>query len=180
MKKHIIHFSILSLLFVTFAFTITPGDRYEVTNGFSIKFKSADPSGNFEEMSGTIFYDKSNPLKSKLELKIKVASINTGNGMRDKKAMTEEWFDQRQYPEITFVSSAMTKLESGDYQIDGTLTMKGVSEKVSIPASLTDNGDKIVFKGSFKVDRLIYGVGKKSDVVPGIMKINFEVPASKK
>jgi hypothetical protein len=44
---------------------------------------------------------------------------------------------------------------------------------------MSDLGKKIVFKGNFSVNRLEYGVGKKSDVVPGVMKIKFEVPAVK-
>ena len=180
MKNILTRIGILTILISLFAFTLLPTDQFIVSDDFSIKFKSADPSGNFEEMSGTISYDKSNPSKSKFNLKIKVSSIDTGNGMRDKKAMTEEWFDAKKYPEIKFVSSSMTKLESGDYKITGSLTMKGVTKKVVVPASLQDLGRKIIFKGSFKINRLDFGVGKKSDVVPSYMNIKFEVPATKK
>lgn len=178
MKKIVVSYFVFVVCLGFLAFTLVPSDKYKVGEGFKIAFRSADPSGNFEEMSGSIDFDKANPEKSKFNLSIKVASIKTGNGMRDKKALTEEWFHAAKYPNITFVSSSMVKTDNG-YAISGTLSMKGVSKKIVIPCTMSDLGKKIVFKGNFSVNRLEYGVGKKSDVVPGVMKIKFEVPAVK-
>ena len=178
MKNNVLSFLLFLLSIGLLAFTLVPSDKYKVGDGFSIAFKSADPSGNFEEMSGTIDYDKNSPENSKLNLVIKVASIATGNGMRDKKALTEEWFHEAKFPTINFVSSSLVKTDKG-YNISGKLTMKGVTKNIVIPSTLVDSGGKIVFKGNFSVNRLDFGVGKKSEVVPSIMKIKFEVPAVK-
>jgi polyisoprenoid-binding protein YceI len=179
MKKALIVSSYLLALIVSLAFTITPPDKYEVSSGYSIGFKSADPSGNFKLLSGTVDYDSDDITNSKFNLKIPVSSINTGNGSRDKKAQTEEWFDAKKYPNITFVSTKVEK-SGNTLSIIGNLTIKGVTKKYTIPAAVAESGKKITFKGSFKVNRIEFGVGKKSDVVPDYMNVSFIVPASKK
>ena len=95
MKKVIFSLSYLVALVVSLAFTLTPPDKYDVSSGYSIGFKSADPSGNFKLLSGTVEYDSDDVSNTKFNLKIPVSSINTGNGSRDKKAQTEEWFDAK-------------------------------------------------------------------------------------
>jgi len=164
---------------VSLGFSLIPPDAYEVSSGYSIGFKSADPSGNFKTLTGTVEYDSDNVANTKFNFKIPVSSINTGNGSRDKKAQTEEWFDSKKYPNITFVSSKVEK-NGSSLSITGNLTIKGVTKKYTILATVAESGNKITFKGSFKVNRIEFGVGKKSDVVPDYMNVSFVVPATKK
>jgi hypothetical protein len=49
-----------------------------------------------------------------------------------------------------------------------------------VPATYSKSGSKITFKGTFNVNRMDFKVGKKSDAVPDIMKVNFEIPAQGK
>jgi polyisoprenoid-binding protein YceI len=116
---------------------------------------------------------------SKFNLKIEVSSINTGNGMMNKKAQTEEWFDAKKYPQIKFKSTKVEK-KGNDYVITGDLTIKGVTKPVSIPAAVTSSGNKLTFKGTFSVSRLDFKVGHKGDSVSDVLKINYVVPADKK
>ena len=87
-------------------------DEYVVTSGHSIAFKSADPSGKFTTITGTVSYTESNPEATKMSLTIPVTSLSTGNALMNKKAMTAEWFDQAKFPNITFVSTSV-KNEKG-------------------------------------------------------------------
>ena len=87
-----------SILFSAFliasaAFTFLPIDHYVVSSGYTIGFVSADPSGSFTSMSGDIYFDDADLVNSKFNLSIDVSTISTGNGMRNKKAQTSEWFN---------------------------------------------------------------------------------------
>ncbi|MEN9304291.1 MAG: hypothetical protein RL264_2720 [Bacteroidota bacterium] len=176
MKTYIAYFG---LLFISTSLWLAPTDEYEVADGYSIDFKSKDPSGSFKEMDGKISYDANSPENAKFDLTIDVASINTGNGMQNKKAQTEEWFDGKKYPKIKFKSTKVEK-KGSDLVITGDLTVKGTTKTYSIPASVSQNGNKVTFKGTFSVSRSDFKVGKKSDVVPDAMKVSYVVPASKK
>jgi hypothetical protein len=179
MKKTVIYFVYAAFLALSTSVAFLPTDHYVVSDGHSIDFKSKDPSGSFKEMSGDIDFDEKNLDASKFNLKIEVSSINTGNGMMNKKAQTEEWFDAKKYPQIKFKSTKVEK-KGNDYVITGYLTIKGVTKSVSIPAAVTSSGNKLTFKGTFSVARLDFKVGHKSDSVSDVLKINYVVPADKK
>ncbi len=161
------------------AFAMTTSQTWEIKSGYSIKFVSKDPSGVFNDFSGDIKFDPNDLVSSKFNLKVKVSSISTGNGMMNKKAQTEEWFDASKYPTINFISSKITKSEKG-YDIVGELEMKGVKKSIKIPTIYKTEGNGASFSGVFYVKRSLFGIGHKSDAVPDVMKIEFYVPVTKK
>ena len=162
------------------AFTILAINNYEVTKDFSIEFKSKDPSGSFKIMEGQIDFDEKDLANSNFDFKIDVRSISTGNGMMTKKAQTPEWFDSAKHPFAKFKSTKVEKKEGNLYNITGSLTIKGITKTVTVPANYSKSGSKITFKGTFNVNRIDFKVGKKSTAVPDIMKVNFEIPAQGK
>jgi polyisoprenoid-binding protein YceI len=129
-------------------------------------------------MSGDIYFDDADLVNSKFNLSIDVSTISTGNGMRNKKAQTSEWFNATTYPNIKFKSTSIVKSTTG-YLITGDLTMRGITKTYSIPAVKTKSGNTITFSGSFSVDRIEFKVGKKSTVVPDKMVVTYVVPATK-
>ncbi|MBU3661360.1 MAG: YceI family protein [Flavobacteriales bacterium] len=179
MKKSSIILLYIAFLGLSTSVALIPTDSYIVGDGHSIDFKSKDPSGSFKEMGGDIEFDENNMDACKFNLKIEVSSISTGNGMQNKKAQTEEWFNAKKYPQIKFKSTKVEK-KGSEYNITGELMMKGVTKTVTIPATVAGSGSKLTFKGTFSVNRMDYKIGKKSDVVADVMKINFSVPAVKK
>jgi polyisoprenoid-binding protein YceI len=176
MKKLLYPFAAAALI-VTSAFTFIASQDYTVAKDAVVKFTSADPTGTFSSIKGNITFDEANFTAAKFNITIDVNSINTGNGMRDKKALTEEWFNEPKFKTITFVSSKVEK--SGDaYKISGPLKMKGVTKDYTMFAKFAKAGNGGKFTGNFNVSRKDFGVGKPSDVVPDIMKINFTVPVT--
>ena len=91
------------------AFVYALLDHYEVSQDFSIEFKSKDPSGSFKIMEGEIDFDEKELANSNFDFKIDVRSISTGNGMMNKKAQTPEWFDAVKYPFAKFKSTKVEK-----------------------------------------------------------------------
>jgi polyisoprenoid-binding protein YceI len=180
MKKIVVSFLYFGLLGLSTSIALVPSDHFVVSDkGHSIDFKSKDPSGSFDEINGEIDFDEDNIASSKFNLKIDVSTINTGNGMMNKKSQTEEWFNAKKYPEIRFKSTKVEKNEN-ELAITGDLTIRGITKSYTIPATYSKSGEKITFKGKFNVNRIEFKVGKKSDSVPDVMKISFVVPADKK
>lgn len=168
----------LAFLGLSTSVALIPTDHFVVGDGHSIDFNSKDPSGSFKQMGGDIDFDENNLESCKFNLNIEVASISTGNGMQNKKAQTEEWFDAKKFPQIKFKSMKVEK-KGESFNITGELTIKGVTKTVTIPAAVSSSGDRLLFKGNFSVNRMDYKVGKKSATVSDVMKINFSVPALK-
>jgi polyisoprenoid-binding protein YceI len=179
MKKYSVIIAYFSLLIITTSLAFMPIDRFEITDAFSLNFKSADPSGSFKKMEGTIDFNEQSLETSKFNLSIEISSIKTGNGMRDKKAQTEEWFSSKKFPAIKFTSTKVEK-EGDLYKITGDLTLKGTTKVYVVKAKKSGSGNTISFAGSINVNRMDFKIGKKSDVVPDIMKVSFDLPAEKK
>lgn len=180
MKKVLLPIVYLGLLVASTSLVIAPTGDFEVTEGHSIAFKSADPSGKFTDITGDVTYVSGSPTEATFNLKIPVNTISTGNGMMNKKALTKEWFEEEIYPNIKFKSTSVTKDEKGELQIKGDLTIKGTTKEYTIPAKVSGSASKYTFKGTFYVNRIDFKVGKKSETVPDKMKIVYELPVSKK
>lgn len=177
--KQIFYPLVAILILLTSATLAVNAPEYKVSEGYSIKFESKDPSGIFKQMKGTVNFDEKDLAGSSFELSIDVASISTGNGMKNKKALTKEWFDAGNYPKIKFKSTKIVKTEKG-YQVHGHMHMKGVKRFRKIPMNVTRVKGKLKFTGSFWVDRSFYKVGKPSQAAPNKLKIKYIIPVSKK
>jgi polyisoprenoid-binding protein YceI len=91
----------------------------------------ANTYGRFNDISGTVVFDKDNPSKSSVELSVQVESLDTHNSIRDRSVKSPDFFDAKQFPTMTFKS---TKVEgSGDMlKVSGDLTIHGVTKPLTV------------------------------------------------
>lgn len=153
MRKFFYPLAILLVLTLS-AYTAFQSSKWKIAEGYSIKFSSKDPSGVFKDFKGDIIFDEKNLSASKFDVVIDVNSISTGNGMKNKHAKSDKWFDVKNYPEIRFKSTAISKTGSG-YSVTGILDMRGVKKEISFPFTFVNN----TFTGSFTIKRLDYNIG---------------------
>jgi polyisoprenoid-binding protein YceI len=116
--------------------------------------------GRFEEVEGTIIVGPEGSLEdSRVEAVMQAASISTGNSDRDEHLRSGDFFDVDQFPVLTFDSTAVRRLESGDLAVTGTLTIRDVSREVELDVTETGRGtdpwgnERIGFSASTKIDR---------------------------
>ena len=174
MKKLIYPFAAIALI-VASAFTVIRSQDWKITDGYSIKFDGGDPSGEFKELKGTVSFDPNDLATSKFDVSVDVATINTGNGMKNKDAKSDKWFDAEKYPVIKFTSTTITKTAEG-YNAKGILDMHGVQKEITIPFTFDNN----VFTGSFEINRLDYNINTAEPNHGGTkFKIDLSVPVTK-
>jgi polyisoprenoid-binding protein YceI len=174
MKKQTYLLAAFALIFAS-AFTVIQSQDWKVAEGYAIKFDGGDPSGEFTALKGTIKFDEKNLGASKFDMTIDVASINTGNGMKNTHAKGATWFDAEKYPSITFVSSSITKTADG-YEAKGTLEMHGEKKEITIPFTFVNN----TFAGNIEVSRADFKLddGKHPKMAP-TLKVSLSVPVTK-
>ncbi len=86
--------------------------------------------GNFEKISATLHLDDRDITKSRVEVSIDVASINTGVNKRDDHLRSPDFFDATKFPSMTFVSTRVEKAGPGKLNVTGNLTIKGITRPV--------------------------------------------------
>ena len=173
MKKIFIPVIVCST-FLLSGYTALVSTKWDIKENYNIKFSSANPSGVFSSLKGEIMFDETNLQDSKFDIIIDAASINTGNGMKNRHAKSAKWFDAERYPSIRFVSSKVYKKGDG-YEVTGVCDMHGVKKEIVIPFTFSNN----TFSGSFEVNRLDYGIGTtegSSGKAATILKVNISVP----
>jgi polyisoprenoid-binding protein YceI len=173
MKKLV--FSSLSLLAFAAVLAFTPVQNWKIKDTYSIQFSSNDASGIFKTFSGTIVFDPADLAKAKFDLTVAVESISTGNGMMNKHAKGDEWFNADKYPSIKFTATKFEKAGT-DFKATGTLEIRGIKKEVTVPFSFKKN----LFKANFSVNRNDFKVGKADAGVANTIKIEATVPVSKK
>ena len=100
--KSIKNIILASSILILSAFTISSSLNWTISEGYEIKFSSStgDPEGIFKTINGDIQFNENDLASSKCDFKVDVNSINTGNGMQNKHAISAKWFDAEKYPNI--------------------------------------------------------------------------------
>jgi polyisoprenoid-binding protein YceI len=178
MSKRLFYPAAAMLLLAGSAFTLIATQSWQIADGYSIAFSSNDASGIFKDFKGTVLFDEQNPAASKFDVTIGTASINTGNGLQNKHAKSDEWFDVAKYPQIHYSSQKIVKAGNG-YQVTGDLEMHGVKKSITIPFTFQKTAKGALFAGSFTVNRNDFKVGKPGEEVGEQIKIDLSVPVTK-
>jgi len=130
--------AILTALVLVLGFgTVAAQGTYDIdpahsSVGFKVRHLVSKVSGGFNDFNGTIVADFENLDASSVEFTIQASSIDTKNEKRDGHLRSVDFFDVEKYPEITFKSSKITKIDGDSFAVAGTLTMHGVSKEITL------------------------------------------------
>ncbi len=143
---------------------------------FSVKHFFTPVSGKFDTYEIGLVYDAEDPANSAVEVRIDVASINTGNADRDAHLLSGDFFDAERFPHITFVSERVRSTGDGELIARGPLTIKDRTHTVELPIDVLGIKDipaemremlggveqVASFQTGLTIDRSDYGVGTGS------------------
>lgn len=105
---------------------------------FSIHhFNAGHVWGRFNDPAGEFTLDPADASKDTFRVELKVANLDTGNAKRDSDLKGPDWFNARQYPTITFKSTAVQKRADNMLDVTGNLTIHGVTKPVTVAVELT-------------------------------------------
>jgi polyisoprenoid-binding protein YceI len=177
--KKVIYPVAAALLIAASAFTFIKSQDWKFTDDYTIKFTSNDPSGEFKGLKGTVSFDDANLAASKFDVSVDVATINTGNGMKNTHAKSEKWFDAEKFPTISFTSTAITKTASG-YEAKGNLQIHGVTKEFTIPFTFQQTDKGGIFTSSFDINRLDFNINTaEPNHGASQVKVDLSIPVVK-
>jgi polyisoprenoid-binding protein YceI len=119
--------------------------------------------GRFTDVRGRITIAEE-PENSHVEVEIGVASVSTGNDDRDAHLKSGDFFDAEQYPNITFASTAVRERPDNTWEVDGDLTVHGVTRPVQLQVDFDGGGpspfgdQRIGFSAATDVNREDFGL----------------------
>ena len=135
-----------------------------VRAGSSIKFSvkaSVAIQGTFDKWDATLTFPSRDATSGKLEIKIQVASVNTGSGMKNNKLKGKDFFYVEENPLITFVSKKVKQTGPTSFEVSGDFTIRGVTKPENLELTITGKGTgEGTIHGTMAFDRRDYGMNK--------------------
>ncbi len=120
--------------------------------------------GLFTDFEGTVHIDAHDPSKSTAELRIKSASIDTGQEQRDAHLRNADFLDVESYPEIVFKSTSVEPVGDDRYRVTGDLVIKDVTRPLTVEVDYTGSARdpfgnlRAGFEGRGEINRKEWGI----------------------
>jgi polyisoprenoid-binding protein YceI len=115
-------------------------------------------TGSVPIASGEVEVRSGSPVPASVRATLDATKIKTGDDDRDGVLQTSDWFDTKQYPQWTFVSTKIVPESPNSFAMDGTLTIRGVSHPQHLDVQVSGDPSHPFYRAVGKVDRKIWGM----------------------
>lgn len=116
--------------------------------------------GRFKKFDAQVVFDPAKLSVSRVAFTVDTGSATLGVRETDAELPKAVWFNVPKFPQATFQSSAIKALGAGKYEVAGKLSVKGVSQDLVVPFTLTQGGGNTIAAGSFVIKRLAFKIGE--------------------
>jgi polyisoprenoid-binding protein YceI len=153
----------------------------------NVKFKNSNLEivGSFKSFDAKIFFDKNNPAKCDILIKVDTSSIHFEDKEFINNAKNANWLDVAKFPISTFKSKKCQTTINKNYLVEGDLVIKGLKLPAVIELGFKDYNKNFAYAtGSLKIEREKYQIGNsdkdKNQMIGKIIEVNFEIKANRK
>jgi polyisoprenoid-binding protein YceI len=166
-------------------------DPTHSTVGFTVKHLGiATVRGSFNQFEGTLQIDH-DLASSTIHGTIEAASVDTADEKRDDHLRSPDFFDATQFPQLGFRSSEIRPVDEDTYEIDGELTIHGVTNPITLTAEVTGTeqdpwgNERVGLEVTGQLNRGDYGIsfnqalGSGNLVVSDKVKLAIDISAVK-
>ena len=155
--------------------------------GFAVRHMAVSKvRGDFKEFEGTLELAE-NPVDSKVSVTIQAGSVDTHDENRDNHLRTNDFFDIENHPTWTFTSTAIRPISASEWNVDGDLTIRGVTKQVTLDAVLEGvvqdpyGMHRVGFSAKTSIEREEFGVSFNGVMEAGGLvvgkKVDIEIEA---
>lgn len=128
---------------------------------YSVNFEQLPVDGLFEQFL-VVYKTVADETPQQLTVTVDIASANMGNSDINEAIRDTDWFDISRYPQATFSSSHIEKVQGGNFLASGTLQLKGVTQPLSVPfawQAVASRPGVMVMTGRVNLNRLDFLIG---------------------
>lgn len=137
--------------------------------------------GVFRGFDGSFSFDEEDLDNSSFQFTIDAQSIFTNNETRDNHLRSPDFFAAEEHPEISFESTDIERISQRTYRITGDLTIRGVTEEITVMADQTGQGLDTAgqfrrgFLTTFAVNRMDFGVDEMPEGLGEYVRVVFSI-----
>jgi len=159
-------------------------DKSHSDVAFQVRHLLTKVRGRFTDFTGTVVFDEAQPDASSVTFSINATSIDTASADRDVHLRSGDFFAVDQHPTITFTSTKVTKKSAGQFDVEGTLTIRGTAKTITLPVSYlgaaTDpwGNARVGFETEITINRKDFGLNWNAALEAGGFLVGDEVKIS--
>jgi polyisoprenoid-binding protein YceI len=138
--------------------------------------------GQFAKVTGKLILDEATPANSRVEAVIDAASVETRDGQRDAHLKSADFFDAEKFPTLSFKSTGIEVVRNGELAVEGDLTIRGVTRKVTFsvdgptpPAKDPWGNTRVAISATTKINRKDFGLTWNAALETGGILVGEEV-----
>ena len=137
--------------------------------------------GRFETFEGTIRMEPGALDTLEAEARIEAGSITTNEEKRDAHLRSGDFFLVEEHPQLTFKSTGVRDVSGSNFVLEGDLTIRGVTKRVTLQAEFLGEGKdpwggtRVGFTAHTKINRKEYGVNWNAVLETGGFLVSDEV-----
>ncbi|MET7937849.1 YceI family protein [Streptomyces sp. NPDC005322] len=150
--------------------------------GFSVRHAMVTTvRGAFTEYESRLYFDGYNPARSRAEIVISSASVQTGAEQRDAHLVGRDFLDAATYPSMSFRSTAVQLASRDVYRMTGDLTIRDTTRPVVLELTyighVTDpfGYERVGFDGTTTINRSDWGLTYNARLAQGGAMVSEKV-----
>ncbi|WP_448187811.1 YceI family protein [Azospirillum sp. sgz301742] len=142
--------------------------------------------GRFNTASGDVAFDKDAVQNSTLKVSIDTASVDTAHAKRDEHLRSPDFFNTKEFPQMTFKSTKIEKTGDKSGKLYGDLTLLGTSKPVVLDVTFNKEGvspasklETVGFSARGKIKRTDFGMKYGAPYISDEIELLIEAEATK-
>ena len=141
--------------------------------------------GRFAVRQGLLILDDADVTKSRVEVSLDAASVNTHEPQRDAHLRSAEFFEVEKFPALSFKSTRVVRAGDDELAVTGDLTIRGVTRSVvfnvegpSAPTKDPWGNVRVGVAATTKINRKDFGLAWNAALETGGFVVGDEVSIS--
>jgi polyisoprenoid-binding protein YceI len=161
---HMLRFAITLALFLPLAAFARDWQVDAAKSSLTFKgtYQNEGFDGKFKKFDATIAYDAADPAKSKFDVMVDLASVDTGSSERDETLVTADFFDTSKMPKAHFVTESFAAAGDG-VEAKGSLTIRNQTKPVTLKIKFAENGNAATLDVDTTLKRADFSLGNSGD-----------------
>lgn len=134
--------------------------------------------GRFNRLEANLDFDPEKPDQMRLRAIVESASIDVNNTDLETTLQDKNWFDTTHFPQITFNNDSVEITDTGELNLAGTLSMRGISRTINLKAKFNGGADNLItrkytigFSASTIINRSDFGMDAFSAFVGDTVEV---------
>lgn len=115
-------------------------------------------SGSVPIESGTVVLEDGSPIPVSVTATLDASHVDTGTPDRDAALRSPDFFDTARFPRWTFRSTGIAARGPNAFEMEGELTIHGVTQPERLDVTVTGNAADPVYRATANVDRRAFGM----------------------